>query len=70
MAALLEMVPTRAVIMWTGLFIADGEKRCYRIKIPKLEAQFYGPGDLFGILWLFWSIKHPEDMKVRAAVKL
>lgn len=37
---------------------------CYQIEIPKMDATYTGTGDLFAALFLAWSYKTNNDIKL------
>lgn len=37
---------------------------CYHIEIPKMDATYTGTGDLFAALFLAWSFKTKNDLKL------
>ncbi|CAB3261503.1 unnamed protein product [Arctia plantaginis] len=44
--------------------LASSGGLCYKIQIPKLDATFTGTGDLFAALFLAWSHKTNNDLKL------
>ncbi|XP_041979225.1 pyridoxal kinase [Aricia agestis] len=46
------------------LGIASNNVTCYKIEIPKLDSNFTGTGDLFAALFLAWSHKTNNNLKL------
>ncbi|XP_047533513.1 pyridoxal kinase [Vanessa atalanta] len=44
--------------------IASNKESCYQIEIPKINATFTGTGDLFAALFLAWSHKTNNNLKL------
>ncbi|XP_047991570.1 pyridoxal kinase isoform X2 [Leguminivora glycinivorella] len=44
--------------------IASSNGECYTIQIPKVDATFTGTGDLFAALFLAWSYKTRDNLKL------
>ncbi|XP_045448077.1 pyridoxal kinase [Melitaea cinxia] len=44
--------------------IASNKASCYQILIPKIDATFIGTGDLFASLFLAWSYKTKNNLKL------
>ncbi|CAG4971845.1 unnamed protein product [Colias eurytheme] len=44
--------------------LASNKDSCYKIEIPKVDANFTGTGDLFAALFLAWSYKTKDDLKL------
>ncbi|XP_038209831.1 pyridoxal kinase [Zerene cesonia] len=44
--------------------LASNKESCYKIEIPKVDANFTGTGDLFAALFLAWSYKTKNDLKL------
>lgn len=44
--------------------LASNAGSCYKIQIPKLDATFTGTGDLFAALFLAWSHKSDNNLKL------
>ncbi|XP_049873539.1 pyridoxal kinase [Pectinophora gossypiella] len=44
--------------------IASTKGACYKIEIPKMDATYVGTGDLFAALFLAWSHKTNNDIKL------
>ncbi|XP_026499711.2 pyridoxal kinase [Vanessa tameamea] len=44
--------------------IASNKESCYQIEIPKINASFTGTGDLFAALFLAWSHKTNNNLKL------
>lgn len=40
----------------------NGNKKCIRMEIPKVDAIFTGTGDLFASVLLAWLYRHPDDL--------
>ncbi|XP_053610087.1 pyridoxal kinase [Plodia interpunctella] len=44
--------------------LASTSERCFKIEIPKVDSTFTGTGDLFAALFLAWSHKTNNDVKL------
>ncbi|XP_068633355.1 pyridoxal kinase [Battus philenor] len=44
--------------------IASTQGSCYKIEIPKMDARYTGTGDLFAAIFMAWSYKTNNDIKL------
>ncbi len=46
-------------------FLPENKTERFRMKMNKIDAMFFGTGDLFAALWLAWTHKHKTDILVK-----
>ena len=52
----------KEVLNFCSNFFKQGNKKCIRMEIPKVDAIFTGTGDLFASVLLAWLYRHPDDL--------